>query len=221
MNEEKLKKLEKKNRDEHLSKIYEQVIILFGLSIIGGIIGYLFCKDNQYPIINGIILGIACPWGYIFVDKLSKTLNSLPAINDLYRLVCLITFGIYAILWFIIKLVLSAYAGMIVGPIIAIYYVVKIRRTWKDDYSEFAKTRYYIEYPDEKTNYSIKNNSNTSKADNSLLIPKYEDEKYYCEMCFKEITREEYETCECLCEECYMDIHTDEEGNFREDYYKY
>ena len=40
-------------------------------------------------------------------------------------------------------------------------------------------------------------------------------------MCFRRISQEEYEMYECMCEECFMDIHTDENGKFDENYYKY
>lgn len=219
MNKEKLRKLEEKIRNEHLYDIYIKVIKLFILSIIGAVIGYFICKYNQYPIINWIILGIACPWGYMVVDKASEALNS--AIDDLYILVCLITFGLYAIVWFIIKLIISAFVGLVAGPIIAIYYVVEIKRICKADYTDWARSRYYSEYPEEKNYNYIKKDLNNPKEDSHLHLNKDRNEQYHCEMCLKEISKEDYDAYECLCEECYMAIHTDENGNFREDYYKY
>lgn len=201
-------------KDKELKEIYIQIGKLIICSIIGGVIGYAFCISNGYNPMKGVILGVACPWGYIIVDMLSKSLYSV--LEDLYKLVCLITFGIYAIAWFILKLCISALVGLIAGPIIAIYYIVKIRKVWKADYSD-------IEYPNENTKSSINLTPNTSikKEEVNEDISNEYEEKYYCEMCFKRISKEEYELHECLCEECYMDIHTDEDGNFKEDYFKY
>ena len=217
MDKEKLKKLEEKIRDEELIEIYKDVIKIIACSIIGAIIGYCFCKDNQYTPIKGILLGIAWPWGYIVIDRISKFLYSY--LEDLYHLVCLCTVGIYVVIWFIVKVYISAYVGLVAGPILAICYIVKIKKVWKKDYSKEAEGRYYIEY---SNNIKRNNTFNRNDVVKNIDIPiKYEDEKYYCEMCFKDISEEEYELYECMCEECYMDIHTDEKGNFREDYYKY
>ena len=218
MDEEKLKMIKEKIRDEELIEIYKKVLGIFLLCIICAVIAYFYCKENQYKPIRGIIMGIACPWGYVVVDKVSKLLYD--KLEDLYKLVCIVTISIYAIIWFIIKLYISMYVGLIAGPIMAIYYVIQIRKIWKKDYSEEAKSRYYSEC----TQKNIKKHENqirklaTISNDN---LAKHEDEKYYCEMCFRRISQEEYEMYECMCEECFMDIHTDENGKFDENYYKY
>lgn len=31
------------------------------------------------------------------------------------------------------------------------------------------------------------------------------DEEYYCEMCFKKITKEDYELYDCMCEDCFFE----------------
>lgn len=33
-----------------------------------------------------------------------------------------------------------------------------------------------------------------------------EEEKFYCERCFKRISEEEYEMNDCMCEDCYTDV---------------
>ena len=142
MDEEKLKMIKEKIRDEELIEIYKKVLGIFLLCIICAVIAYFYCKENQYKPIRGIIMGIACPWGYVVVDKVSKLLYD--KLEDLYKLVCIVTIGIYAIIWFIIKLYISMYVGLIAGPIMAIYYVIQIGKIWKKDYSEEAKSRYYI-----------------------------------------------------------------------------
>lgn len=216
MDEEELKKLKEKIRDENLKEIYIKIIKILICSSIGAIIGYSYCKYSNYNYIFGILLGIACPWGYILVDYISKMLYSF--LEDLYKLVSLITFGIYAIAWFLLKIVISAYVGLVTAPILVIYFMVKIKRIWKEDYTEEAKTRYNIEHPQYNIKYDLKNYKNNKDKEVNYNYP---EEEYYCEMCFKKISKEEYELHECLCEDCYMNIHTDENGNFREDYYKY
>ena len=49
----------------------------------------------------------------------------------------------------------------------------------------------------------------------------FPEERYYCERCFKEISQEEYELYDCMCEECFEEIHYDFDGNPREDYWNY
>lgn len=218
MDEEKLKIIKEKIRDEELVEIYIKVLGIFLLCIICAIVGYFFCKENKYNSIKGIIMGIACPWGYVVVDKVSKLLYD--KLEDLYKLVCIVTIGIYAIIWFIIKLYISIYIGLIVGPIMAIYYVIQIRKIWKKDYSEEAKLKYNFEYADKNIKQHKVQKTTSSTVTNDNLL-EYEAEKYYCEMCLKEISEEEYELYECICEECFMDIHTDKNGKFDENYYKY
>lgn len=218
MDEEKLKMIKEKIRDEELIEIYKKVLGIFLLCIICAVIAYFYCKENQYKPIRGIIMGIACPWGYVVVDKVSKLLYD--KLEDLYKLVCIVTIGIYAIIWFIIKLYISMYVGLIAGPIMAIYYVIMIKITWKKDYSKAAKLKYDLDYADKSINAN-ENQKITSKTVTNENLLEYEDEKYYCEMCFRRISQEEYEMYECMCEECFMDIHTDENGKFDENYYKY
>ena len=218
MDEKKLEKLKEKIRDEKLLEIYGKIGKLICLGIIGAVIGYLYFRDNQYNPILGILLGIACPWGYIAIDYLSKALYTV--LEDLYKLVTLITFGIYAIAWFVLKIVMSAYVGLAVAPILATYYVIKIKKAWKEDYTEEARSRYFFEYPDESKRI-IKELENYQPQTTNQVSTSGVEDAYYCEMCFKKISQQEYELHECLCEDCYMDMHTDENGNFREDYYKY
>ena len=216
MDEEKLKKLKEKIRDEELIKLYEKVLGILLICIICAIIGCLFCKENEYNQIIGIIMGIACPWGYIIIDKVSKLLYD--KLEDLYKLVCLVTIGIYAILWFIIKIYISMYVGLIACPIMAIYYVIQIRITWKKDYREEAKLRYYLEYVDKNIKIHENRTPTSKSAINDNMV---EHEKYYCEICFKKISQEKYKIYGGMFEECFMDIHTDEDGRFNVNYFKY
>ena len=216
MDEEKLKKIKEKIRDEELIKLYKNVLGILLICIICAIIGYLFCKENEYNKIKGVIMGIACPWGYIVIDKVSKLLYD--RLEDLYKLVCIVTIGIYAVLWFIIKIYMSMYVGLIAGPIMAIYYIIQIRITWKKDYSEEARLRYYLENVDKNIKIHENQTSNLQSVTNDNME---EHEKYYCEMCFKKISQEKYEMYGGMCEECFMDIHTDENGRFDVNYFKY
>lgn len=44
-----------------------------------------------------------------------------------------------------------------------------------------------------------------------------ENEEFECEICFKKISKEEYELNDGLCEDCFFDIHTDLDGKFHDD----
>lgn len=123
--------------NEELIEIYKKTLGIFLLCIICAIVGYFFCKENEYNPIKCMIMGIACSCGYVVVDKVSKLLYD--KLEDLYKLVCIVTIGIYAIIWFIVKLYISMYVGLIAGPIMAIFYIIQINIAWKKDYSEEAK----------------------------------------------------------------------------------
>ena len=45
----------------------------------------------------------------------------------------------------------------------------------------------------------------------------YTKEVYECEMCFKKISEEEYELYDGMCEDCFMDVHIDNHGNYHDE----
>ncbi len=66
--------------------------------------------------------------------------------------------------------------------------------------------------------YSFKNKNKDKKKDEKIVNNSYkayqpnptpfrtENEKFYCERCFKRISKEEYEMNDCMCEDCYTDV---------------
>lgn len=46
-----------------------------------------------------------------------------------------------------------------------------------------------------------------------------DEEKYECEVCFKEIFYDEYELYDGMCEDCFANVHTDENGNYHYEEY--
>jgi hypothetical protein len=70
----------------------------------------------------------------------------------------------------------------------------------------FIKNDHKYSYPQYTKNNKMSYNNN-----------KIETEHFYCERCFKEISEEEYELYDCMCEDCHMDMHIDNDGNYTED----
>ena len=116
--------MSRKLRENEIETIFSKLIELLILSIIGGFVGFSFCKYNQYNIAFGIVLGIACPWGYVWVNHISKRFYDF--FEDLYILISIVTFGLYAILWFLVKIFISAFVGIIAMPILIVYYIYNI-----------------------------------------------------------------------------------------------
>ena len=122
----KTKKIKKSlsKKDEKLNELLKQVVVFFLISVICGIIGYLLAKYTSSNIKKFIILGICCPWGYIVVDKITQFLYKY--FKDLYELLSLISIGIFAALCFILKVIASAYIGIIALPIVIIYFFIAL-----------------------------------------------------------------------------------------------
>ena len=100
--EEKVNQLKNRAKINALTDLLTNFIILFLKSIFGAIVGYFLSKYLEFNEIKGIFLGIFCPWGFVFVDKITKFIYE--KLEDLYNLICLTTVGIYAVIWFCIKL---------------------------------------------------------------------------------------------------------------------
>lgn len=58
--------------------------------------------------------------------------------------------------------------------------------------------------------YNIRNNYNTKNEAEDIEYK----EKYICERCFKEISEEEYELYDCMCEQCFSDEHINKDGYY-------
>lgn len=128
----KTKKIKKSlsKKDEKLNELLKQVIVFFLISMLCGIIGYLLATYTSSNIKKLIILGICCPWGYIVVDKFTQFLYKY--FKNLYELLSLVTFGIFAVLCFILKVIASSYIGVIALPIVIIYFFIALIKISKE-----------------------------------------------------------------------------------------
>ena len=54
-------------------------------------------------------------------------------------------------------------------------------------------------------------------SDETYIEESEDEEEYECERCFKKISYEEWETYDMMCEECFMDVHLDEHGNYHDE----
>lgn len=117
-------------KDKNLNNLLIAVIVFLVSSIICGIIGYLLAKYTSSNIKKFIILGICCPAGYIIVNKVTELLYEY--FEDLYNLLSLITFGIFALFCFVLKVIISAFVGIIALPILIIYFFIALIKISKD-----------------------------------------------------------------------------------------
>ncbi len=51
-------------------------------------------------------------------------------------------------------------------------------------------------------------------------IEENNEEKFYCERCFKEITEEKYLENDGMCEDCFSDVTLNEDGSYNEKYWE-
>jgi hypothetical protein len=171
-----------------------------------------------------MVLGVACPWGFVVVNKIAMFIYDY--IGSLINLLALITVGFFIIICFLVELYISCYVGIVAMPVMIIYYVIKIIKICKTDYTREAKgefnTQFWI-YPPKSQKIQIKRP--VSQTEKDRLIKEYSkshtskkksyndfddcklEEEFYCERCLKKISEEEYEFNDCMCEECYEDVY--------------
>lgn len=203
---------------DDLSKILSLLIVFLLVAGLCGYAGYVYSKDNNLSIAHGIIFGIIFPLG----------VGLLEACN----LKGFLSFILYTIIYLSIMSSIPTFVGVIIlFLLIGIYIFCIIYIVKKDRTSEIEKKYILNKYTHTKDITSTQNNTykssydiekeilidninDTDDAENDYLT---EEDEYECEMCFKKITREEYELYDCMCEECFMDAHTDKNGNFHDD----
>lgn len=186
------------------------IIITFLLVCFLGYVGAKIALENNFNIYQGVACGVLFPFGIVLVKQIVIDIMQLNAIEVFicYIVYFFITYLIFSYLpsWFsVILLILFLY--IIIFGIISNYLIVP---------------------KEEKT---IDNNENSKKSNKKNDIKVYNEKKYtsirdkqeeyYCERCNKAITYEEYELNDYLCEDCYVDVHTDENGNYDDDYFNY
>ena len=202
------KKIKDKLISKELTDIIVGLISFIMLSAIFGYIGYSFCLDNGYDIQKGIVFGILFPMGIAILKE--SNFGSK------------ITYIAYTILYFILLNYIPTYIGIALLCLIILLFIGIFISVLKKDRSEEIDKIYRQEYCNSTKKPKFKRSADYKKT----IIDKSEDsnfpeEKYYCERCFKEISQEEYELYDDMCEECFEETHYDFDGNPRKDYWNY
>lgn len=188
-----------------LTPIIVRLLCFLILSGIFGYIGYNFCLDNGYDIQRGIIFSILFPMGIAL----------LKGFNFESKLIYII----YTILFFLLLDYIPTYVGIILLFVIVLLFILEFISVLKEDRTEEIDRIYRQER--KSTVKRINKYSQQNKKENEYIKINSMKEKYYCERCFKEISEEEYELYDDMCEECFEETHYDFNGNPREDYWNY
>lgn len=188
-----------------LTPIIVRLLCFLILSGIFGYIGYSFCLDNGYDIQRGIIFAILFPMGIAL----------LKGFNFESKLIYII----YTILFFLLLDYIPTYVGIILLFVIVLLFILEFILVLKEDRTEEIDRIYRQER--KSTVKRINKYSQQNKKENEYIKINSMKEKYYCERCFKEISEEEYELYDDMCEECFEETHYDFNGNPREDYWNY
>ena len=189
-------------------KIKNKLIRLLCFLILSGIFGYIgysFCLDNGYDIQRGIIFAILFPMGIAL----------LKGFNFESKLIYII----YTILFFLLLDYIPTYVGIILLFVIVLLFILEFILVLKEDRTEEIDRIYRQERKSKVKR--INKYSQQNKKENEYIRINSMKEKYYCERCFKEISEEEYELYDDMCEECFEETHYDFNGNPREDYWNY
>lgn len=220
-NEEEIKQQIKKDLiNKDLNDILKGIISFIMLSIIFGYIGYKFCIANNYDVQRGIVFSILFAIGLSFLKAINRGK---------------IAYIIYVILYLITFSYIPTLIGIVLIFILILLFIAAFVVAVKRDRTEEIETLYRGEYRFKKNKKSRiknskeyeKNYKNNIKAE-TKTVTKTQDiddelpkEKFCCERCFKEISEEEYELHDGMCEECFDESHYDSDGNPRKDYWNY
>ena len=218
-NEEEIKKEIKKDLiNEDLNDILKGLISFLILSIIFGYIGYRFCLDNNYDVQRGIVFSILFAIGFSFLKAINRGK---------------IAYFIYIIIYFIVLEYIPTFIGIALIFIIILLFIAAFVVALKKDRTEEIETLYRGEYRFKKNKKErIKKHKEyeekTKSENNTETVTKIQDiddelpkKSFCCERCFKEISEEEYELHDGMCEECFDESHYDSDGNPRKDYWNY
>lgn len=210
------KEINEELKSKELTEIIIGLICFFILSGIFGYIGYSFCADNNYDVKKGIVFGILFPIGL-----------SILKVLDLGNI---FTYIVYTIIYIVVIDYIPTFVGIIALFICILVFIASfvsvLKKDRTDEVNEIYKRKFSM--PVQK----IKNASSKQYIPKELdyIESKYEnddkyeyekeyEDKYECERCFEVISEEEYELHDGLCEECFIEVHTDNKGHFHSDKY--
>ncbi len=209
-NEEEIKQEIKKDLiNEDLNDILKGLISFLILSLLFGYIGYKFCIDNNYDVQRGIVFSILFALGI----SLLETINCGK-----------IAFFIYIIIFFIVLKYIPTFIGIALIFILILLFIVSFVVALKRDRTEEIKAnkyKYLFRKSKPKTKSYINKDKSSKEIEQKNIDDELQKEKFCCERCFKEISEEEYELHDGMCEECFDESHYDSDGNPREDYWNY
>lgn len=188
-----------------LTPIIVRLLCFIIISCIFGYSAYSFCLDNGYDIKRGIVFAILFPMG----------IAVLKGLNFESKLIYII----YTILFFLLLDYIHTYIGIILLFVILLLFILEFISVLKEDRTEEIDRIYRQERKSKVKR--INKYSQKNKKENKYTKINSIKEKYYCERCFKEISEEEYELYDEMCEECFEETHYDFNGNPREDYWNY
>lgn len=220
--EKNLIKIKRKLISKELDELLKPLLAFIVLTCLFGYAGYTYSIDNNLDIKHGIIFGSLFPLGIALIKYINFD--------------SIIAFIVYTIAYICLVQYLPTLVGIIILVIILSIFVAAFIHIEKKDRVEEIERFIKAEEIKNNTNKTIKtinaediiksiNRKSKKKfegleledVNNEDLI--YDDEIYECERCFKKISYEEYELNDCMCEDCYQDVHTDKNGNFHDDEY--
>lgn len=244
-NEQKKKKeIKRELISKDLTKYLKLFIPVILLCILFGYIGYVYSKDNNEDLGRGIIIGAIYPLGIMLIkllDEISYTQSGV-FIYIIYTIIWICISGdipfwvgvvilfsiiLFFIIWFIYieikdrtdevnkiyekEISNQRRANIIERNNTAEYNTNQKYKPVENIRGAFDDSGVYIS-PDELE--SMEKAGMITKETN--IIEENEEPEYECEMCFKKISYEEWETYDMMCEDCFMDLHIDDDGNYHD-----
>lgn len=209
-NKEKISKKDIKNKliSQDLTELLKPLIAFTILTCIFGYIGYSYSSQN-----NGDV-----PHDTIFFSLYPVILATIREILGYKKISTSI---IFTIAYFYCAVFMPTIVGVIIfSAIILLFVVIFIHIEIKDRTNEVERinesNKIIVAKSTEQNTAINLDNINFSKEKLEVDDDEEDEEKYECEICFKEISYEEYELYDGMCEECFTNVHTDENGNYHD-----
>lgn len=240
---ERKKEIKRELISKDLTKYLKLFIPTILICIIFGYIGYVYSKDNNEDLKSGIIFGTIYPIG-IMILKLYKELTGaywryFPYIIYTIFWICIVD---SIPLWLGISILLGILIFFI-GYFIFIETKKRnneVNKIYLQEINSKKTTTEEIEKNKTKNNNTkkykyIENTKGAFDSSGVYISPSElhlmgkdgmiskeehiveEHDEYECERCYKKISYEEWELYDMMCEECFMDVHTDDKGNYHDE----
>ncbi len=222
-NEKEKSKLELKRKliSNDLSKLLGALIFILLVAGVSGYVGYIYSKDNNLSISHGIIFGALFPLGVGLLEQF-----------DCNNFFCFI---LYTIIYITIVSFIPTFVGVIILLLIIGIFIIDLISIEREDRTEKINSIISKNNIDSNKNYNYninesevcdKSGADITPSELKIIDEATDDrenryinleEEYECEMCFKKISEEEYELYDGMCEECFMDVHIDNDGNYHDE----